>query len=759
MVRPEDGEQIIYQNFKNFYTILNSCAQKDINELGLADIKNKKKFINAISASNLYESGIRSYILGFIKALIEDGERFSAQDADWMRYYTVRTGGRRSIGVSPLTIEEFNDFILILGNSNYFVFLDEFHEEGWCVYVRNLLRCTGLMCVVASTNSKISNLTGMNTVNSSRSEGSTIWAAVITKLPPTIHDQIIESYHVEETCEQIIEMTIPRDKTAMRSFLNFLSTDQIKNLRPGIAEIVFSKLSDFCEKVKNSLTTKKSKVSLQELMTFLFESIAFSIDVRKKRISSEFYGRAANISLLLSNSFCETAPIFKNSDPHRNVNFINDHLYYLVNPVKSSEWAFLVHLEVISNDRILQVIKNSRRLRFEIFSYLKESEFILTLSCMFIPIDLSTSSIMHDINRISKTPDVSKYPNPNARGNSGNSLETRCLVALIDSSHRSGIDSVADNLEYDFILARKSICGVRGDVFIMNLLSNLFIFEEEESLLLEAVSKIEFLGNSERALKSILVPFLTTANMKIPDGFASCLSGFQALTGKCLKTQLYPFIEPCSRTPNSYQIDGEFSALFYSDPITINADHVHFGTEATIGRVVVEIKDNPDALNLPEYFKIILKSQSYCKKCKIAKLSKRCNNCSNSKEACSDCIVRQVQSFPRSTCTSCNALEASSYKCKLHFLFCNSITKPPPDETKKTVKKPKLTPSLPEKSKFSLSEDQNLLYNFFRIQIDPETRKFSVAPLMDNLVVHEQASVTFIVFEMDFIDEEGIPIF
>lgn len=757
MIDPMDnyGGQRIYKNYYDFYRILNSCAQRDLMELGHADIKDITRFINAISTSKLTKSRstFRSNTLGFIWALMEDGERLRAKDADWMRYYTVRTGWRSNIRVSPLTIDAFNEFILTLDN-DYFVFLDEFHEGGWCVYIRNLLRCTSLMCVVASTNSKISNLAGTASVQSSasRSEGiRIIWAAIITKLPPAVHDLITEAYQIKEICKQIVKRTIPRDKPAMCIFLNYLSTDQVQNLRPGIAEMLFSRLSEFCEEYKiieqivnENVIRKKAKISLNEAMTFLFKDISVFIANHKSRIRLNASGRAANISLLLSNSFCESAPS-SDSDPHRNANFINDHLYYLVNPVKSDEWAFLVYLdEDFFNDRVLLVIKEQCRIPFEIFSYLKESEFILTLSCMFIKMRHSTSFIMQEIIRNSKSAEASKYPNPTASGNC-------CLIELIDSTHSSGIDSVVDDIDFDFKYGGRSVCGVRGDVLIMNILSNLLTYENEYSR--AAILNIQFNGNSERAMKSIHVPFLMSANMKIPDGFKNCLSSFKALTGKCLKTQLYPFIETCSRTPNSYQIDAEFSALFYSDPIAINTGHVQFGKKATMGRVVV---DHRDSLIISEYLKIILKSQSFCEGCKIANSQKRCNNCSNSKVACSDCIVELVLSFPLSNCTACQALESSSSKCKFHLLFCSSIAK-----SKNTVaasKKPKLmTPSLSKRNRqnlFNLSDDPNLLYNFFIIQINPETRQFNVDPLMDNLVMHEHALVTFIVFEMLSIDEK-----
>jgi hypothetical protein len=753
MIKPENGQQDIYKNFLDFFTILNSCALTDIQNSGLDMSADFDSFLIKASATALSSLKIRFYTLGLLKEFIVDGDRLSsASKEEWMKFYSTRRDERHSISICPITIKEFNNFICE-GNckEKYFVLLDEFHEDKWCVFVRNIVRCTGLMCVVASTNSKVSNLTGMNSAKASRGQEDNIWAAVVTQLPPTDHVQIMKSYSVSQSIGDIVKVALPRDKDAIRSFLNFLKTDQIKNLRPGIAEIVFSKLNDF-----NCSIRSTESVTLKELLTFLFHGVADLLVRRKTRILSQARGRAANISLLLSTPFCNLEPL--ENDQHRNVNFINDHLYYLINTVESSSWAFLVYLGEQTDSRSLIVFKNGSRIPFEIFSFLKESEFILVISCMFIGLRQSTSSVMQEIIRNSKSADSTKCPNPNASGNSGNYSETCCLIALIDSTHRFGIDvDFNDGLKYDFKNSIRSICGVRGDMFLRNLLSNLVKFETKATH--GAISEMAFLAGSEDVFKSMHLPFLMSANMDIPSKFKGCISFFKILTGKQNKSQLFPYMETCCRSRNLDQIDAEFRALFLANPIIIADDYVNFGRMrkdkiSSFGRVVVEMKDHARSITLPDYFRIILKSQSFCKSCKNLNSSKRCKDCEFSDVLCSGCVVELVTLFPNSKCSECRKLESSDFKCKLHLLFCNSISK----TVKRTirVKRAKAKDSsFQEKSRLNLlnlSLNKQLKYNFYRVMIDSETGTLAVGPLMEDLLMHPDPLVTFIVIELRAID-------
>ena len=76
---------------------------------------------------------------------------------DWMKFYCDRS--QMDSLIKPVSLNILKTKYLNLFK-NYCVFLDEFSEAFWSVFIRNIVRALGLRCIVANTNTDIANLVG-----------------------------------------------------------------------------------------------------------------------------------------------------------------------------------------------------------------------------------------------------------------------------------------------------------------------------------------------------------------------------------------------------------------------------------------------------------------------------------------------------------------------------------------------------------------------------------------------------------------------
>lgn len=173
-----DATQPIYLNFSSLNSILHRIALLDLANIlrfrGTAIPQDLETIdIHVISATDIKGKfmNVDLFVLGFLKSLVLDGNS-NFNQGSWMLYHATRSDFLITRArISDIPVGFFNGYCL---------FLDEFVGKDWAVYVRNLARAVGLRCVVANTNTRITNLTGKT--KASGSEGVEVWSIIVNRL-------------------------------------------------------------------------------------------------------------------------------------------------------------------------------------------------------------------------------------------------------------------------------------------------------------------------------------------------------------------------------------------------------------------------------------------------------------------------------------------------------------------------------------------------------------------------------------------------
>ena len=155
--------QDVYLNFESLNFALQELALLDIEKicahnkvpLNGGSKKELNRDFNEITVENLSENyqDTNFFVLGLLLKIVQDAaatyDSYSESvRPDWMKFYCDRS--QMDSLIKPVSLNILKTKYLNLFK-NYCVFLDEFSEAFWSVFIRNIVRALGIRCIVANT--------------------------------------------------------------------------------------------------------------------------------------------------------------------------------------------------------------------------------------------------------------------------------------------------------------------------------------------------------------------------------------------------------------------------------------------------------------------------------------------------------------------------------------------------------------------------------------------------------------------------------
>ena len=567
--------QQIYLNFESLNLAIQKFSEKDIETIK-SILKLNELNYQHIAGGQLKTkySNTPFWILGFLAALIMDAESNFDQNApgnNWMKFHAHR----KNLKIVPTTIEKFQETIQSKC-SGYCLFLDEFIGINWAVLIRNLARVIGLRCIVANTNTEIANITGKAQSLMSRTELNNVWSIVITRLNYANWTALNEILQANTIFQRIRERFScdPNSLKVINEFLRRLVENEFKWIRPGIAVYVIKSLMAFLEETQS--------FDFGVLINYVFDYISSEIKFRKFRIFTQELGILANVGLLTPIAYVKDGVI----DPEelfKRVEFLRDHLYYLINPSDNTNWVFIT-IYPEADRKYLSIYKNFKKIAWDFeICFFNEKDVFTSLACIFITFERPIASILEAaLKVIDRSPrSIGNAVNVEALSLNGNSLEVMAAASIVDSTHH-GFNENSSNL-----------FGQGGVIFMNNLIQNLIsnIDYKKNFRLLEGLSNAPLICSKpiSKFLDTLFFPFLCPFNCEIPS-----LLKFAASQTNLIK------IGSFFRTANSTKIDGKF------DIFTLNSEGAFVPSVA-----IVECKNWKEPLDTGELAKILIKAESH----------------------------------------------------------------------------------------------------------------------------------------------------
>jgi hypothetical protein len=525
-------DQLIYKNFAPLSCTLETIALHDVETIKNIPGRSSESGV-FISAQEIQENftKISLWTLGFIVYLVKDAQQnYSKSLGPWIKYHSQRG----NFNFAPISYAEFVD--MEINFQGYCLFLDEFFDSNWSVYIRNLARAIGIRCVVANTNARIGNLVGRRRGSGGSTEN--VWSFVVTCLGPSttyILDRLGGLTNSINVIKAKIFGTV--DSTVISHFLDNFVDEQIQHLRPGIAIYVADALKKFSENVDR--TTVNFKVFLDEVCIYVARQISY----RKpcfKRNEESMYG---NIGLLLPESYMINSTDIAGETYFNGFQFLEYHLYYLRNPQMSTNWIFITFPPNEDSFDLLFPLPGDDTEPWTIeYTYFNEKEFFGVFGCMFIPFSKSVTSLLINahIQSNSHSSGVHDTQNPVAPSNPSNPLEVSSAVSIVDATHHSFTDHRVT-----------TFAGQPGTDFLNNLITNLIedssfrkwnVDDSRRNIVYPSASVFDL----KQYMSMCHFPFLYSLNREVP-----LLQSYSDLSSSL-------FVSMYERTMNSEEIDGRF---------------------------------------------------------------------------------------------------------------------------------------------------------------------------------------------------------
>jgi hypothetical protein len=518
--------QNIYENYNSLTLALYCYANED-----MIEIKNLYGGDQAIGASSIKITlnNYPSRVLGFLAALAEDARRPQVQNySSWMRYHSIRP----SFSFKRIRISDVKNIADLF--KGFVLFLDEFVGTPWATYVRNFARAIGLTCLVANTNTKVANLVGSESI--SGASGFIIWSIVIISLGPSRIDIINQLCQLTYSIESIKKNS---SDPGVNEFLNNFVNEQINYLRPGMAMFLSESIVQYAQ-------LNQQNINLKDFLDNVLKNTAKKMRVRKFRNGNDLVWQCANIGLFLSESFEQSLPNSNNYSWFcQGFSFLQNHLYYLVNPIGNANWIFLTN-PPIESSKCLQVLYSNILTDWTYErTFFDRKDTGTILSCLYLGFQSTITRILSRAEgEILQNPfNVFNAQNEKALKRNGNALEVSAAVSIIDASQHSF--GTWDGCLYNETF---SLSGQNGIDFIKNLLMNLINtkFETKKRFLIFKLSFVGCICDLANIFKRMHVPFIYSLNRE--DGFLDLLNS--------VSNSVY--LKKFERTSDSEQIDGKF---------------------------------------------------------------------------------------------------------------------------------------------------------------------------------------------------------
>ncbi len=585
----ENGIQEIYQPFIDHSLYLQGMAFTD---LGNIDFKATADDLAPSTATLL-----NSYrdepllVLGFFKGIIEQGiaaKRSSPPSQfNWMRFYARNL---QPIEVTKISISGFKDFLKIVGEAGekFCVFLDEFLSRDWSIYVRNLVRAVGLVCIVSNTNTNITNLVSKGAAGSREGDArDSCWCLAFRRLDnvdKVVIDISSKLNSVANRCLHLNEVGVIFDK---------LFNDWFYKSRPGIAISIAEALDLFAEITSNE--DAETKFSLGNILQFLIKYVSDQLSRRKPRMISRLNGQVAKLGLL-TDAACALlqipSPNLEPFEPFKYIQFLENHLFYLLNPTGSA-LDYFITVRPSDIDGCMRLVTKVQEDSAEVdlinwnkqLTAFRNDELFTFLTCLCMKLNVSPSFILEHANEqlMAKNLRIAQLSNSNAVKLSGNNLEVAAAMICADASHHTSE-----------LVPIYSLAGQDGYTWLSNIVANCSFslnFRGNSLEINDRTSKTPF--DLKNWLESLQIPFIYGINN--PNSMLDELSSTR-------KTGI--FARNYERTQDKLSIDGRFEIY----------------TPGGLEECTVECKNYSESIGAHEVSKLIQKAINASESGQLSKL-------------------------------------------------------------------------------------------------------------------------------------------
>ena len=482
----EGSLQYIYRPFIKHNRFLCAAAKVDMERLA----RNSSEGNVNIGVDELASAhcGERFFVLGFFLTIMQQFDqklRETGQtnfQVNWMSFYAHHIA---SFDCFPVTIQEFIEKRQTI-SAPFCLFLDEFILDPWAIFVRNLARAVGLTCVVSNTNSNIVNVE----IDSELSRNGAIdegWCLVFRRLNMVDLSALGLNRDADADPSDSINVQFLdnlRGRFAItpetQALFDELFGSWFLNTRPGLAEYALDTL------------IQSRAPSIEEVLRDVSCNLACQLLTRKERMVVRLHGNFANLGLLTEDAYFEGP-----DEGFNHVQFMNSHLYYLVNPTGSELDYFLTFAPTADKNpeklRFIQATFDSdgKLSGFNVKRWLshlttfRKDELFTFLGCLFLSLERSPSFILHHATRENMNNvacSICDLPNfNNVLRLSGNRLELSvamiCAVASQYFAFTSNLVRVPDSLSVTYYspfppIPIYSLKGQDGQSWIKNIVTN-----------------------------------------------------------------------------------------------------------------------------------------------------------------------------------------------------------------------------------------------------------------------------------------------
>lgn len=565
--------QPIYINFRAHARALYACADIDLGVI------RAQKNVLTFSADSYDNIGL--WTVGFLMSLVDP----SIDSKSWMdRFAKKESFEFERKKISDVSLGYF---------AGYCLYLDEFSEEPWSVYIRNLARVIGLRCICSKTNSRIANFVGKNAATGTGYGGMKIWSIVIVRLN-TPNEKILDSMFGLKDSIQAIK-NLSRTGSALHTFLDRFKHSLLNHYHPGVAVFVAKALKIYAE------SATRQQANLKDFLNIVVNQVYVYLNNWKPSLRNHDTASLGKIGLLYPESYFPAKPLQVASETPtgrhavpsflRMNSFLEFHLYYLRNPQFMDEirmndprnWLFLV---VPSRNKNIPPTFGTENKNepptlgtlvlgefsewINGFTHFEPNDLFTLLGCLFMPYTKSPMALLSRAHsQVSTEKSAANSPNPGSIKLDGNHFEVATAACVVDATQHSNdyrkvpCRDVVTN-EPSFTLDQlRSFHGQSGVTFIQNLVGNLV--DEQFELNSSNLVKVSFEKSTkfnlvDKFLKNCRIPFLYSINRSF--GLFNDLS---VLSRKPDRDPGF-FVEEYTRTVDNDQIDAKFRIIHDNRP-------------------------------------------------------------------------------------------------------------------------------------------------------------------------------------------------
>jgi hypothetical protein len=275
----DDAQNIIISKLNNKVISDEKVTFKEVTEVITLD------FLDAYLRHHKFKS------LGYLVSLVRECEKLytESKNDEWMKFYAENQKLLKYLEYEPISLNEFEaqEDVYEPPLEKYFFFIDEFYSEPGIIMLRNMCRYLRIPCVLASTNTEIVNITGVNTNTGSGTCPPYVFCAVFQNLSTLSHEEIEKFFNEKINCESFLELARNVSETEERrmSLLLQFFKNQAKETRPGVSLYLFRALKEISE-----LFPKSEYLKVDTLFQEVIKLMILFIDHRKPKAFGSIEG-------------------------------------------------------------------------------------------------------------------------------------------------------------------------------------------------------------------------------------------------------------------------------------------------------------------------------------------------------------------------------------------------------------------------------------------------------------------------------------